>query len=188
MDLCGRRGQPRVSRGPPWVAVACGLPRPQPASSSPPHLMEEAMTPHLGRVGPAPTPRAPDPARSLRPQPAASISENKTWLCSAASYLHGGLGNMWSELRFIKAAAARDTLCTRRFTGLHGFNGFCGVSVLPHPSWPLSRRQMGDKPSLAGPAQQEGMAGRGEARGWPPRPPWEGQLLGSPWGPSPSSP
>lgn len=44
--------------------------------------------------------------------------------------------------------------------GLHGFNGFCGVSVLPHSSWPLSPRQMGDKPPRTG---QEGMArwGRG---------------------------
>lgn len=45
--------------------------------------------------------------------------------------------------------------------GLHGFNGFCGVSVLPPSSWPLSPRQMGDKLSLAGLAQQEGMAGVG---------------------------
>lgn len=39
------------------------------------------------------------------------------------------------------------------------FNGFCGIRVLPHLSWLLSLRQMGDKPSFAGLAQQESIDG-----------------------------
>lgn len=73
---------------------------------------------------------------------------------------------MWSELHFMKAAATHDTLsmlgdlwgCTVLMVSV-------GLVSSPHSSWLLSLRQMGDKPFLAGLAQQEGMAGRGEARG-----------------------
>lgn len=43
-------------------------------------------------------------------QAAGSTPENKAWPCSVVSYLHRGLGNMWSELHFMKAAATHDTL------------------------------------------------------------------------------
>lgn len=45
------------------------------------------------------------------------------------------------------------------------FNGFCGIGVLPHPSWLLSLRQAGDNPSLAGLAQKESIGGCREVRG-----------------------
>lgn len=69
--------------------------------------------------------------------------------------------------------------------GLHGFNGFCGVSVLPRSSWLLSRRQMGDKPSLAGLAQQEGMAGRGGVYGLATQASLGGAAAGTPLGAHP---
>lgn len=75
--------------------------------------------------------------------------------------------------------------------GLHGFNGFCGVSVLPHSSWPLSLRQMGDKSSPAGPAQQEGMAGRavaGGGRGLATQASLGGAAAGKPLGAHPEQP
>lgn len=52
----------------------------------------------------------PRPAHSLHPLWPVSISENKTWPGSGLSYLQGRLGNMWSELHFMKAAATHDTL------------------------------------------------------------------------------
>lgn len=53
----------------------------------------------------------------------------------------------------------------------------------PHLSWPLSPRQMGDKPPLAGPAQQEGMAGWGRDEADHPSLLQRGKLLGATGGP-----
>lgn len=59
------------------------------------------------------------------------------------------------------------------------FNGFCGISVLPHPSWLISLRQAGVNPSLAGPKGKHRWVGRrGEARGS-----LGGTAVGGPQGP-----
>lgn len=45
----------------------------------------------------------------------------------------------------------------------HGFNGFCGVSALPHSSRLPSQRQVGVEPSLAGLADRKvGLGGGGQ--------------------------
>lgn len=74
--------------------------------------------------------------------------------------------------------------------GLHGFKGFSGVSVFPHSLWLQPPRQTDDKPSPAGLAQQEGVAGgdRGGRGGLATQASWKGWLLGSPWGPPLSGP
>lgn len=91
-----------------------------------------------------------------------SVPENKARPCSAVSYLHRGLGNMWSELHFMKAAATHDTLSVPGdLRGCMVLMGSVGLVSSPYSFWPLSLRQMGDRSFLAGLAQQEGMAGRG---------------------------
>lgn len=106
--------------------------------------------------------RCPPPPPRLRQ---VSISKNKTWPGSGLSYLHGGWGNMWSGLHFMKAAATHDTLSIPGdLWGCMVLMVSVGLVSSPHSSWPLSPRQMGDKPSPAGPAQQEGMAGRAAGR------------------------
>lgn len=91
------------------------------------------------------------------PPPQVSIPENKAWPCSTVSDLSGGLGNTWSGLHFMKAAATHDTLS--EWGDLWG----CVVLMVSVRlvSSSLSLRQMGDKSSLAGLAQQEGKAGQG---------------------------
>lgn len=171
------------------MAVAGDLPWPQPASSSPPHFVGEAVTPHRGCVGPPRCPAPPTPHACSGPRWRVSISENRTWLYSAASYLHGGLGNMWSELHFIKAAAAHDIL------SIPGDLWGCmvlmvSVGLVSSPVRPgccLGDRWVTSLPWLDWPNRKVWLGG-GEARGWPPKPPWEGQLLGSPWGPTLSGP
>lgn len=91
-----------------------------------------------------------------------SFPENKAWPCSAVSYLHRRLGNMWSELHFMKAAATHDMLSVPGdLWGCMVLMVSVGLVSSPYSFWPLSLRQMGDKPFLARLAQQEGMAGRG---------------------------
>ena len=102
-------------------------------------------------------PPAPPPSPPAPPQ--VRISANKAWPCSAVSDLHRGLGNMWSELHFMKAAATHDTLSVPGdLWGRVVLMVSVGLVSSPASSWLLSQRQMGDKPSLAARAQQEGTA------------------------------
>lgn len=69
----------------------------------------------------APHPR---PARSLGPPWRVSISENKTWPGSGLSYLHGGLGNMWSGLHFMKRLQLMTHFLCREIYGAAWFSWF----------------------------------------------------------------
>lgn len=70
---------------------------------------------------------------------------------------------MWSELHFMKAAATHDVLSVLGdLWGCMVLMVSVGLVSSSHSSWPLSLRQMGDKTSLTGLAQQEGMAGVGQ--------------------------
>lgn len=68
---------------------------------APPHLMEAGQ----GRRDPVLgvwAPQAPSPWQVSFPRTGPALL--------SVPYLHGGLGNMWSELRFMKAAAPHDAL------------------------------------------------------------------------------
>lgn len=94
--------------------------------------------------------------------PAGSRPREQDLALLRGSYLHRGLGNMWSELHFMEAAAAHDMLSLPRdLWGCVVLMVSVGLVSSPHSSWLLSVRPVGDKPSMAGPAQREGTAGRG---------------------------
>lgn len=134
--------------------------------------------------------RCPPPPPRLRQ---VSISKNKTWPGSRLSYLHGGWGNMWSGLHFMKAAATHDTLsipgdlwgCMVLMVSVGLVSspirpGRClrdrWVTGLPRPDRPNRKVWLG------------GRRGAGGGQGLATRPAWEGRLLGSPWGPTLSGP